>query len=107
MKTIIQGENWFSLFQKGNKNAFQKVFDLYYKAIVYFAIKIIQDEGYAEDFVSETFNKAWENRTKFETARHLENFLYLVTRNRCISFLRSDKMIRSTTVELNESLLET
>lgn len=99
MKATIEGNDWFHLYRQGDKNAFEKVFDLYYRSIVYFALKILQEDSYAEDIVSETFRKAWDNRERMETPRHLENFLYFVTRNACISYLRSDRVSHSTEKE--------
>jgi RNA polymerase sigma-70 factor (ECF subfamily) len=99
MKTITKGEDWFHLFQKGDESAFKEVFDKYYRSITYYALKILHDDSYAEDISSEAFRKAWENRSKFETTKHLENFLYLVARNSCISYLRSDRVIESTQKE--------
>jgi RNA polymerase sigma factor (sigma-70 family) len=99
MKTTIKGEDWFHLFQKGDENAFKEVFQKYYRSITYYALKILHDDSYAEDISSEAFRKAWDNRTKFDTPKHLENFLYLVTRNSCISYLRSDRVIESTQQE--------
>jgi RNA polymerase sigma factor (sigma-70 family) len=101
MKASIEGNDWFHLYRQGDENSFQKVFDLYYRQIVYYALKILHDDSYAEDIVSETFRKAWDNRERMETLRHLENFLYFVTRNACISHLRSDKVARSTQKEWN------
>ena len=95
MKTVNQGDDWFQLFQAGKENAFRQVFERYYRPVSYFALKILNDDLYAEDIVSETFRKAWDARTKFATKRHLENFLYLVTRNSCISHLRSERVAQS------------
>src|SRR6202012_3151785 len=89
----------FSLFREGEVQAFRQVFDKYYRPVSYFASKILNDELYAEDIVSETFRKAWDARSKFATQRHLENFLYLVTRNGCISHLRSSRVVQSTDEE--------
>lgn len=89
---IKQGDDWFLLFKEGKEQAFRRVFDQYYRPVSYFALKILQDDPYAEDIVSETFNKAWIARANFKSARHLENFLYLVTRNGCISYLRSAQL---------------
>jgi RNA polymerase sigma factor (sigma-70 family) len=99
MKTTIKGDDWFLLFREGDRNAFRLVFDKYYRSISYFALKILRDDSYAEDIASETFRKAWDRRDKFATPRHLENFLYLVTRNGCISYLRSGRVIQSTAQE--------
>ena len=99
MKTTIKGDDWFLLFRDGDKNAFRLVFEKYYRPISYFAAKILRDDAYAEDIVSETFHKAWNRRKQFATPRHLENFLYLVTRNGCISQLRSGRVIQGTAKE--------
>lgn len=96
---MLEGDDWFLLFREGDKKAFRSVFDRYYRPISYFALKILRDDSYAEDIVSETFRKAWDRRDKFATPRHLENFLYLVTRNSCISYLRSGRVIHSTAQE--------
>ena len=94
-----KGGDWFSLFREGEAQAFQQVFDKYYRPVSYFALKILNDDLYADDIVSETFRKAWDARKKFATQRHLENFLYLVTRNSCISHLRSVRVSQSTNEE--------
>jgi RNA polymerase sigma-70 factor (ECF subfamily) len=99
MKTTIEGDDWFLLFRQGDRNAFRQVFDKYYRPVSYFALKVLRDDTYAEDIVSETFRKAWDNRDKFASPRHLLNFLYLVTRNGCISHLRSTRVIQSTSQE--------
>jgi RNA polymerase sigma factor (sigma-70 family) len=99
MKMINEGTDWFSLFQKGEEYAFRQVFEKYYRPVSYFAAKILNDQAYAEDIVSETFRKAWDARQRFATQRHLENFLYLVTRNDCISHLRSLRVVQHTDEE--------
>jgi RNA polymerase sigma-19 factor, ECF subfamily len=99
MKTINESEDWFPHFQAGEEQAFRQVFDKYYRPVSYFAQKILLDDLYAEDIVSETFRKAWDARGRFQTRRHLENFLYLVTRNSCISHLRSARVVQSTDEE--------
>ena len=96
---MSEGNDWFHLYREGDQNAFEKVFGLYYRSIVYYASKILHQDSYAEDIVSESFRKAWDNRSRMETPRHLENFLYFVTRNACISYLRSDRVTQSTEKE--------
>jgi RNA polymerase sigma factor (sigma-70 family) len=99
MKTSNEGNDWFHRFQKGDERAFREVFEKYYRSVSYFALKVLNDDIYAEDIVSESFRKAWEARQKFETHRHLENFLYLVTRNHCISHMRTQKVAQTTVRE--------
>ena len=94
-----KGDDWFLLFRDGDRDAFRKVYEQYFRPVSYFALKVLRDDTYAEDIVSETFRKAWDNRQKFATLRHLENFLYLVTRNGCISHLRSIRVMETSTKE--------
>ena len=101
-----EGDDWFLLFKEGEEQAFRQVFDKYYRPVSYFALKILNDDLYAEDIVSETFRKAWDARQKFATQRHLENFLYLVTRNGCISHLRSLRVAQSTDQEWSKLATE-
>jgi len=96
LETAPIGDDWFRRFQEGEELAFRQIFDKYYRPISYFATKILNDDRYSEDIVSETFQKAWERRDRFATRKHLENFLYLVTRNGCISHLRSLRVSQST-----------
>lgn len=53
----------------------------------------------AEDLVAVAFKKAWDKRATFKTAKHLENFLYLVTRNDCLNYLRGEKVRKTTDKE--------
>jgi len=99
MNMTTQGDDWFLLFRNGDRNAFRQVYDHYFRPVSYFALKVLRDDTFAEDIVSETFRKAWDNRQKFATLRHLENFLYLVTRNGCISHLRSVRVMETSSKE--------
>lgn len=99
MKESKEGLDWFPLFQRGDKHAFKQAFDLHYRSILYFASTILQQDSYAEDIASQTFVKAWDRHSQFESPRHLENFLYLVTRNACISHLRSGRVSQHTEQE--------
>jgi RNA polymerase sigma factor (sigma-70 family) len=99
MKAMSKGDDWFCFFREGDQNAFEKAFGLYYRPVIYYAMKILHEDSYAEDIVSESFNKAWNNREKLETARHFENFLYMVTRNACLSYIRSDRIAQITEKE--------
>jgi RNA polymerase sigma factor (sigma-70 family) len=96
MKIPIEGDDWFRRFQEGDGNAMRTAFDKYYRPVSYFALKILHDDSFAEDIVIEVFRKAWESRRRLASPRHLENFLYLVTRHDCISWLRSGKVAQNT-----------
>lgn len=93
---MSEGEDWFHLFQKGEETAMRTAFDRYYRSVSYYASKILRDDSYAEDIVLGVFRKAWQNRKKLATPRHLENFLYFVTKNDCISYMRRGRVSQDT-----------
>jgi RNA polymerase sigma factor (sigma-70 family) len=91
-----QGNDWFDGFRAGEEQSIRHAFDKYYRPVTYYALKILNDETCAEDIVSEAFRKAWDARRTLETPKNLENYLYLVTRNACVSHWRKRKTARTT-----------
>lgn len=85
----LEGTDWFTSFREGKEEALRHLFNELYPRIRYFAGDILNDDSYAEDIATGAFHKAWKSRHKFIRPRHLENFLFVVTRNECISYLES------------------
>ena len=97
---MTQVAEWFDSFRAGKEQSYRHAFDIYYRSVFYFALKILNGDTFAaEDVVNDSFRKAWDERSRLATEKHLENFLYLVTRNKCISHLRSIKTARNTEKE--------
>jgi RNA polymerase sigma-70 factor (ECF subfamily) len=88
------GDEWFVSFKMGNPDSMKRIFDLYFKSISFFALKILQQDSYAEDIAQQAFSKLWDARDSIGSVKHLVNFLYIVTRNSCISYLRELKVHR-------------
>ena len=89
---MVIDSDLFLRFRDGDEAAFRKLYDDYCPRIAFYAGKILKDDPYMEDIVSDIFRKAWEKRGKFTGQRHLQNFLYLVTRNDCINYLNSQRV---------------
>src|SRR6185437_2727494 len=96
---MVKDSLWFTPFKEGDKAAMRQLYKECYKAVCYYAFQFINDEDYAGGIVSETFSKAWDQRTRFNTEKHLKNFLYRVTKNECLKKLRDDKVIERTVEE--------
>src|ERR1044071_324764 len=93
-------DSWLSDFKKGSDVAFRRIFDTYYKALCYFAAKLLQEKEDAEDMVADAFNKLWQQHDSFESERHIKSFLYLTTRNACLNLLKHKKSKSSSQQEL-------
>lgn len=82
---------WAYEFQKGNAAAFRHIFDVYYRALCYFAGTMIDDADEVEDVVSEVFVKLWQKSTDFNSMSRIKGFLYIATKNLCIDRLRQQR----------------
>lgn len=90
MKTSID-ETWIADFHKGKESAFRMGFDKYYKALYFFAFKILKDEIVAKDLVQEIFINLWKSRESITSETHLRLFLYQAVRRRCLNWFRDRK----------------
>jgi RNA polymerase sigma-70 factor (family 1) len=86
-------------FRSGEDKALAYFFDLHYKSLCYFAVRLAQDVEQAEDIVSECLLKLWQSRTEFQTTQNIKAFLYISCRNACLNYLKYLKR-RSAAQEL-------
>jgi RNA polymerase sigma-70 factor (ECF subfamily) len=80
-------------FRRGDADAYMAFFRTYYKPLVYFADKLLNDIPESEDVVKESFYKLWSKHGDFEFAKGVKKFLYLTTRNACLNTLRHSKVV--------------
>ncbi|MFD2036679.1 RNA polymerase sigma factor [Belliella marina] len=89
--------------QKGNQEAYRQIFDIYYESLCRFSYTYLHDESNAEDIVQDTFIVLWKNRGKIISPLALKSFLYTITKNKCLNFLKNK---RNNTLEINDSHLD-
>lgn len=75
----------------GKVSAFNQVYNQLHKTIFFLAVRITKDEEAAKDILSESFMKLWQRRQQFETMENVKAFLYTITRNASIDYLRQKK----------------
>lgn len=71
--------------------SFEQLYKENYARLYYYAFRFITDEETCKDIVNDVFEKAWQNFGKLnpETA---SAYLYAQVRNRCIDYLRHQKV---------------
>ena len=82
-------------FSKGNKRAFNMIFEKLYPAVYDFACRFVATDV-AADFTSDAFYKLWEGRENFESLRSIRSYLMVVVRNASLNHLESIKSHRET-----------
>lgn len=63
----------------------------------------IHDQAQANDLVQECFVKLWEKHITIKTSQSVESLLFVMLRNRCLNYLRDQKLHNT---EKNISLIE-
>jgi RNA polymerase sigma-70 factor (family 1) len=75
-------------FNTGESKAFDALFRQHFKSLCFFVIGYGVERMAAEDIVEDAFIKAWDKREDFPSIQSLRSFLYTVTRNTTLNFLR-------------------
>ncbi len=81
-------KNIIKHIKRGDKKAFQEVFDAYFHALSAFGYKYVPDPPAVEDMVQESFISFWEKRQDFDHLSALKSYLYTSVRNRCLNHIK-------------------
>lgn len=99
---MIENKNIFLLeeFKNGNEKAIRQLYDIHYRPLCYFNLKIVNFYQEAEDISTETFLKLIQKRKDFESLSQIKSFLYTVSKNACLDFLRKEKRHKKSYQEI-------
>lgn len=72
----------------GNVKAFEQLFDTYRNDLYKFSLSMVCSKPYAEEIVQEVFLNLWLKRDITNPELSLKSYLFTMTRNKTISFLK-------------------
>lgn len=81
--------------KKGNRQVFKNFFNKNYEDLVIYANGYLFDKQASEDVVQEVFIYIWEKPEKIDIISSLQAYVYRMTRNRCLNYLKSLKITGS------------
>lgn len=86
---------------RGDERAFEKLVEAYQKQVYNLALKIVKNREDALDLSQEAFLKAWRGLPGFRQEAKFSSWLYRLTYNVCLDFLRKSarENVISLTVE--------
>jgi RNA polymerase sigma-70 factor (ECF subfamily) len=84
---------------KGDQAAFRELMDKYQKPLYFHVLKMVKDREQVEDLVQEAFMKAFDNLGSYNTKYAFSTWLYRITTNHTIDYLRKKKL---QTFSMNE-----
>jgi RNA polymerase sigma-70 factor, ECF subfamily len=83
-----------SRLKDGDTSAFTVIFSGYYKDLVMFATRFTHNINDAEEIIQDIFVKFWEEHESVNIAVSLKSFLLKTVQNKCIDWLRHNKVAR-------------
>ena len=93
MKKNELEEAYMEDFQRGEKEAFRKIYHLHYKPLCYFAYNLLLNKELAEQVAHRNLVKIYGFRKIFSNASILKSFLFVSTRNNCLDYIREDPSV--------------
>lgn len=97
MKSAAITEKYITGFRNGEEKSFDFFFRQYYDALCFFSFKITGNKFVGEEIASDSFIKLWKRRTGFSNLEGIRGFLYKVTLNGSLNYLRSSKRLKRAT----------
>ena len=95
-------KNLFELIKNSDEKAFEMLFRLYYKPLVAFCSKYINDKDLAKGLTQQVFVNIWENRENLKT-QSPASYLYQSVKNKCFNHLRHQKVRQEYQIEIEHS----
>jgi RNA polymerase sigma-70 factor (ECF subfamily) len=75
----------------GEQAALEELVRRYFRQVFLFAKTFVKQDQEAEDITQEAFVKAWKNLKKFDPEKKFKTWLFQITKNTCIDYLRKNK----------------
>ena len=87
----------------------REFFKRFYPRAYYFALKLTRNEQEAEDQAQEALLALWSAKYEFEHAqlKDIEAFVITVVRNRCLNYMKHEKMKAGKTADIAASIEKT
>ena len=78
--------------QKGEKSAYEEIYNDFFGVIYHLSLQYLHNEKISEEIVQDSFMKLWEIRDTLNEQFNIRNFLYTITKNNCLNYLRNQKI---------------
>lgn len=97
----INNEGFINSINEGNETSFEILVNLYRSKLQFIAAQYINNKEDAEEIIQNVFIKVW---SKKNIHSNINGYLYMVTRNACLDYLRTKKQLLN--IENNLAQLE-
>jgi RNA polymerase sigma-70 factor (ECF subfamily) len=92
---LNRGKKWkdviLKIAEKDDKYAFRELFDHFYDELRGVAFNYLKSNLYSDEIVTDVFISTWEKRAKLAEVEDISKYLFVLTRNKSIDYLRKLK----------------
>lgn len=81
-----------SLFQNGDRKAYEEIYHRYWGVIYQHARKMLQDDDDAKDLVQEVFSYFWANGSRLKIDNNVSGYLYSALRYKFFDLIDREKV---------------
>ncbi|MEN8118310.1 MAG: RNA polymerase sigma-70 factor [Bacteroidota bacterium] len=78
--------------KRGDPSSFKEVFRLLYPRLKGYCKLFISNDSQVEDIIQESFISLWENKETIEINKSIESYVFVILRNKCLNFLKKQKL---------------
>ncbi len=89
-KEIPSEADLIASLREGSVEAFDRLYNLYYRRIYGYCLGFTKSRKDTEDIVQEVFIKLWLTREDINSTKSVRNYLFSIARNKLISVFRSN-----------------
>jgi len=93
MLETTDDKNLIQQYLKGDEKSLEVLIARYLKPIYSFVYKNVGNQANAEDITQEVFIKVWKNIKKFDQNKNFKPWIFQISKNASIDFLRKKKSI--------------
>ena len=80
----------------GDPEAYRELFNYTYPRLKGYCRLFVTDEKQAEDIIQDCFISLWDKRKSINSEKSVENYLFVMVRNRCLNYLKTKKLEEGT-----------
>jgi RNA polymerase sigma-70 factor, ECF subfamily len=74
--------------KEGKRAEFEAIYFEIYDALYFLALSYVNEKEVSEDLVQDSFMQLWDNRHILKDDTHIFNYLYTLTKNNCLNYLK-------------------
>jgi RNA polymerase sigma-70 factor (ECF subfamily) len=91
-----------SIYRTQGRSSFNILIERHAKSVYLFIFKLVGNKEDSEDIVQETFIKAWQKLSKFDTEKNFKTWLFSIAKNTAVDKLRKKKSINFSSLNIEE-----